>query len=111
MQLRDYKTVNKYLMNSGFFYKSAPFSKEIVSEREIAKDPENIKYAFVVFTNIQCFSKYIEWLENNGVRATIVAINLSYGTHIKLEWGHGNNGFRTEKKKFKFPSGGTLSLW
>ena len=76
MQLRDYKTVNKYLMNRFFSIKVFHFiQKVIVSGREIAKDPENIKYAFVVFTNIQCFSKYIEWLENNGVRATIIAIN------------------------------------
>ena len=76
MQLRDYKTVNKYLMNRFFSIKVLHFiQKVIVSGREIAKDPENITYAFVVFTNIQCFSKYIEWLENNGVRATIIAIN------------------------------------
>lgn len=65
MQLRDYKTVNKYLMNSDFSIKCHFIQKEIVSEREIAKDPENIKYAFVVFTNIQCFFQIYQWLENN----------------------------------------------
>ena len=79
-------------MNSDFFfYKSAPFySKEIVSGREIAKDPENIKEGFAVVTNIQCFSKYIKCLENNCCQSSHNSNKLSLcgmTYKVRMWWG------------------------
>lgn len=69
--------------------------RERVQRKGIAKDLKNVKYSFVAFINIKCFSKYIKWLGNNGAKASHNSNKLYYVRwHTKLEgiWGEKNKG-------------------